>query len=85
MPTTIHSLNLDVIVSAGARLDLVICDLCTLADRLGLTVRTEFNSHPISASPGETPEHVRACWDRGRANDAKYALSSGQALTARTS
>lgn len=74
MPTTIHSLNLDVTVSAGARLEQVIIDLCTLADRLGLTVRTEFNGRPISASPGDTPEHVRACWDRGRANDRKYGL-----------
>lgn len=74
MPTTIHSLNLDVTVSDGARLEQVIIDLCTLADRLGLTVRTTFNGHPISASPGDTAEHVRACWDRGRANDRKYAL-----------
>lgn len=74
MPTTVYSLNLDVIVSDGARLERVIVDLCTLADRLGLTVRTAFNSHPISASPGDTAEHVRACWDRARANDAKYAL-----------
>lgn len=70
----IHSLCLDVTVSDGYRLDLVICDLCALADRLGLTVRTAFNGHPVSASPGDTAEHVRACWDRGRANDRKYAM-----------
>lgn len=74
MSTTIHGLNLDVTVSDGARLEQVIIDLCTLADRLGLTVRTEFNRHPISASPGDTAERVRACWNRGRANDAKYGL-----------
>lgn len=74
MPTTIHSLNLEVTVSDGYSLDLVICDLVSLADRLGLTVRTTFNGHPISASPGDTAEHVRACWDRGRANDRKYGL-----------
>lgn len=72
----IHSLCLNVTVSDGYTVDIVICDLCTLADRLGLTVRAEFNGHHISASPGDTAEHVRACWDRARANDQKYSLQA---------
>lgn len=76
----LHSLTINVELTPGSTVRDVACDLCSLADRVGTTVRAKFNDVTMLARPGDNPLDLAASYDKQSASRSmcKIAVASRQ-------
>ena len=68
----LKTLTLKVELSAGTRVQDAACDLCQLADRIGVACEADFNGVKMWGRPGDNPLKLVAAYHALLQNDSTF-------------